>query len=91
MVAYSEIVDLYKTYGISIFKLYSRPNENNKDLFQPVKLDYHKGNNGAPLKSSAKPRKPNRILKTIERNISPSEQTRSTKRIRKNIQDAKVL
>ncbi|GBC42759.1 hypothetical protein GLOIN_2v1777145 [Rhizophagus irregularis DAOM 181602=DAOM 197198] len=79
--AYSEIIDLYKTHGISIFKSYSRPNENNKDPFQPVKLDYHKGNNGAPLKSSANPRKPSRILKTTERNISPSEQTRSTKRI----------
>ncbi|EXX60829.1 hypothetical protein RirG_176440 [Rhizophagus irregularis DAOM 197198w] len=82
--AYSEIIDLYKTHGsISIFKSYSRPNENNKDPFQPVELDYHKGNNGAPPKSSAKPRKPNRILKTTERNIPPSEQTRSTKRIRK--------
>ncbi|CAB4417720.1 unnamed protein product [Rhizophagus irregularis] len=60
-----------------------------KDPFRPVELDYHKGNNGAPPKSSAKPRKPSRILKTTERNISPSEQTRSTKRIRKNIRDAK--
>ncbi|POG78529.1 hypothetical protein GLOIN_2v1870574 [Rhizophagus irregularis DAOM 181602=DAOM 197198] len=40
--AYSEIIDLYKTHGISIFKSYSRPNENNKDPFQPVELDYHK-------------------------------------------------
>ncbi|CAB4438620.1 unnamed protein product [Rhizophagus irregularis] len=71
--AYSEIIDLYKTH----------------DPFWTVELDYHKDNNGAPPKSSAKPRKPNRILKTTEQNISPSEQTRSTKRIRKNIQDAK--
>ena len=79
-----------------IFKSYSRPNENNKDPFRPVELNNYKNNNGAPPKSSAKPRKPSRILKNItnqneQYDISPAEQKRNTKRIRKNIRNAKVF
>ena len=75
--------------GMSIFKSYSRPNENNKDPF-------HKNSDGAPPKSSAKLRKPSRILKTIinqgeHHDVFPSEQKRNTKRIRKNIRNAKVI
>jgi hypothetical protein len=77
--------------GFAIFKSYSRPNENNKDPFRPIELNNQKINNGIPPKSSAKPRKPSRILKTTDRNISFSEQARSTKRVRKNIRNAKVL
>ncbi|CAB5346487.1 unnamed protein product [Rhizophagus irregularis] len=74
---------------LAIFKSYSRPNENNNDPFRPVELNNYKSNNGAPPKSSAKPRKPSRILKDTDRNTPFSEQTRSTKRIRKNIRNAK--
>ena len=57
-----------------------------------MELNNHKSNNGAPPKSPAKPRKPSRILKNTDRNTSFSEETRSTKRIRKNIRNnAKVL
>ncbi|CAB5217590.1 unnamed protein product [Rhizophagus irregularis] len=87
--AYLEIVNLYNTNGLAIFKSYSRPNENNNDPFRPVELNNYKSNNGAPPKSSAKPRKPSRILKDTDRNTPFSEQTRSTKRIRKNIRNAK--
>lgn len=81
---------------MSIFKSYSRPNENNKDPFRPVELNNHKNSDGAPPKPSAKPRKPSRILKTItnqgeHHDVFPSEQKRNTKRIRKNIRNAKVI
>ncbi|GET61223.1 hypothetical protein GLOIN_2v1885550 [Rhizophagus irregularis DAOM 181602=DAOM 197198] len=55
--AYLEIVNLYNTNGLAIFKSYSRPNENNNDPFRPVELNNYKSNNGAPPKSSAKPKK----------------------------------
>jgi hypothetical protein len=82
--------------GISIFKSYSRPNENNNDPFWPVELNNYKNNDGAPPKLLAKPRKPSRILKTIKNqneyhNVFPSEQKRNMKRIRKNIRNAKVI
>ena len=82
--------------GVSIFKSYSRPNENNKDPFRPVELNNHKNSDGAPPKPLAKPRKPSRIRKTItnqseHHDVFPSEQKRNTKRIRKNIRNAKVI
>lgn len=92
---YSNLVNLininYINLGSTIFKSYFRPNENNKDPFRPVELENHKSNIGAPPKSPAKPRKPSRILKNNDRNTSFSEEKRSTKRIRKNIRNAKVL
>ncbi|GBB90997.1 hypothetical protein RclHR1_18090003 [Rhizophagus clarus] len=44
--AYLEIVNLYNIDGSAIFKSYSRPDENNRDPFQPVELDNHKSNIG---------------------------------------------
>ncbi len=58
------IVILIFILGTAIFKSYTWSNENNKDPFWPVKLNINKQNNRAPLKSSAKSRKPSRILKT---------------------------
>ncbi|CAB5396496.1 unnamed protein product [Rhizophagus irregularis] len=42
--AYLEIVNLYNTNGLAIFKSYSRPNENNNDPFRPVELNNYKRN-----------------------------------------------
>ncbi|PKC02426.1 hypothetical protein RhiirA5_425248 [Rhizophagus irregularis] len=36
--AYLEIVNLYNTNGLAIFKSYSRPNENNNDPFRPENI-----------------------------------------------------
>jgi len=52
--------------NIAIFKLYTWSNENNKDTFQLMKFNINKQNNEALLKSSAKSRKLNRILKTTK-------------------------
>ena len=80
---YSNLTNFY--LGVSIFKSYSRPNENNKDPFRPVELNNHKNSDGAPLKPSAKPKKPSRILKTStsqseHHDVFPSEQKRNTEK-----------
>ena len=80
--------------GVHIF--YPRKNSNIcSDPFRPVELNQQSTNNGAPSKSSAKPRKPSRILRAVPDNInnetSPSEQKRKTMNIRKAKRGPKVI
>ncbi|RGB42095.1 hypothetical protein C1646_751431 [Rhizophagus diaphanus] len=60
------------------------------NLYNTNELNNYKSNNGALPKSSAKPRKPSRILKDTDQNTPFSEQIRSAKRIRKNIHSSYI-
>ena len=67
----------------------------NSDPFRPTMLNNHGSTSlGAPPKSTTKPRKPSRILQTIQQNSqetnSFASEKRTTKRIRKNIRVSKV-
>ncbi len=56
--------------GTAIFKSYIWSNKNNKDLFWLIELNINKQNNETTSKSSAKSKKPSRILKTTKTTIN---------------------
>lgn len=83
-----------------IFSPRNNTSERNSDPFRPFELSKHNiSNKGAPPKVAAKPRKPPRILQTVNQSNSRNEtsekrtfssEKRNTKRIRKNIRITKV-
>lgn len=67
----------------------------NSDPFRPPELKYNTPNKGAPPKAIAKPRKPSRILQTLQSNShnetnSFALEKRNTKRARKDLRNTKV-
>ncbi|KAF0458504.1 gephyrin: PROVISIONAL [Gigaspora margarita] len=71
-IIYQEIIHLYDSEGVHIF--YPRKNSNIcNDPFQLVELNQQLINNGALLKSSAKPRKSSHILHVVTNNEIPKE------------------
>jgi hypothetical protein len=70
--------------------------ERNSDPFRPPELSKRSiSNKGAPPKATAKPRKPSRILQTLQLNShnetdSFASERRNTKRTRKNIRVTRV-
>ncbi|CAB4415593.1 unnamed protein product [Rhizophagus irregularis] len=87
-VAYNEILRLFELQGSRIFwPSTNKQSDLNKDPFRPELNDNKRkfSTTGAPPKPSAKPRKPSRILCSLENNESFSIQQRTTKRTRKQI------
>ncbi|CAB4435511.1 unnamed protein product [Rhizophagus irregularis] len=90
-VAYNEILRLFELQGSRTFWPNNIQSDLNKDPFRP-ELNSNKrkfSTTGAPPKPSAKPRKPSRILCSLENNESFSTQQRTTKRTRKQIRTHK--
>ncbi|PKB99203.1 hypothetical protein RhiirA5_430119 [Rhizophagus irregularis] len=90
-IAYNEIIRLYYLQGGSVFLPRNNISERNSDPFKPPELSKRgTSNKGVPPKVMAKPRKPSRILQTLQSNSnnepdSFASEKRNTKRIRKNI------
>ncbi len=63
----------YSNHILDLMKIIEIP-------LRPVELNIHKSNNGAPSKSSAKPRNPVKFLK-----LQQANKKKETKRIRKII------
>ncbi|RIB22493.1 hypothetical protein C2G38_2033568 [Gigaspora rosea] len=87
--AYQEIVNLYNIKGAQIFYPLKKYSTACTDPFRPLELSQKQSvNNGAPPKPSAKPRKPSRILRSIQPQDMnyevppPSVQKRKTTSIR---------
>ncbi|CAG8575505.1 674_t:CDS:2, partial [Funneliformis mosseae] len=82
-IAYDEIIRPYY--------LQDNISERNSDPFKPPELK-HKTKKGAPSKAVTKPRKPSRILQTLQSNSqnetnSFASEKRNTKRARKNLRN----
>ncbi|CAB4404117.1 unnamed protein product [Rhizophagus irregularis] len=86
---------LYYLQGGSVFLPRNNVSERNSDPFKPPELSKRgTSNKEAPPKVMAKPRKPSRILQTLQSNSnnkpdSFASEKRNTKRIRKNIRITK--
>ncbi|CAB4420616.1 unnamed protein product [Rhizophagus irregularis] len=92
--AYNEIIRLYYLQGGSIFLPRDNISGRNSDPFRPPELKYNTPNKGAPPKAIAKPRKPSRILQTLQSNShnetnSFALEKRNTKRARKDLRNTK--
>ncbi|PKB97279.1 hypothetical protein RhiirA5_468619 [Rhizophagus irregularis] len=92
--AYNEIIRLYYLQGGSIFLPRDNISGRNSDPFRPPELKYNTPNKGAPPKAIAKPRKPSRILQTLQLNShnetnSFALEKRNTKRARKDLRNTK--
>ncbi|CAB4379278.1 unnamed protein product [Rhizophagus irregularis] len=94
-IAYNEIIRLYYLQGGSVFLPRNNISGRNSDPFKPPELSKRgTSNKGASPKVMAKPRKPSRILQTLQSNSnnepdSFASEKRNTKRIRKNIRITK--